>query len=352
MIYFKNTNLLQSDAEALVNTVNLVGIMGKGIALQFKEKFPLNFKLYQRACQKGELKIGEMFVTETGQLTGPKYIINFPTKTNWRANTKIEYIEEGLNDLITVIKEKNIKSIAIPPLGCGNGGLDWQDVKPLIESKLADISDEIDIEIYVPGHNSYAKTTVGTTLPKLNKVRALVLALAERYTVLGFDISHLEIQKLAYFLQELGQPDLKLRFQKGTYGPYALNLKHLLAYLEGHYFKGQIRFQDMKPTDALQLVSEHLPQVHSVLESELTIEEKNRLQKVKSFIEGFESPFGLELLATVHWAAKETKSNSSQIIRNYIYAWSPRKRELMTEQQINIAFKRVTEYFGESFNSN
>lgn len=346
MIQFKDTNLLKSEAEALVNTVNLMGIMGKGIALQFKEYFPLNYKLYEKACKKGELKIGKMFITETGQITNPKYIINFPTKTDWRSNTKLEYIEEGLDDLIKVVMDKNIKSIAVPPLGCGNGGLDWKDVRPLMEKKLSLISDKVSIEIYEPGNHSYAKTTINAEAPKLNKIRALVLVLAERYNILGFDISHLEIQKLAYFLQEFGQPDLKLSFQKGAYGPYAVNLKHLLAYLEGYYFKGQIRFQDMKPTDALQLVSTYLPEVHSIIETELSEEEKARLQKLTSFIEGFESPFGLELLSTVHWALKETgKYSSVDSIKFFISDWSPRKNQLMTESQISIALERINQYF-------
>ncbi len=346
MISYKHSNLLQSDAEALVNTVNMVGIMGKGIALQFKEYFSLNFKLYQKACKAGEVIIGKMFVTETGQLTGPKYIINFPTKTDWRANTRIAYIEEGLDDLVSVIKEKNIKSIAVPPLGCGNGGLDWKDVKPLIESKLSAIAATVNIEVYEPGHHSYAKTTVNAEAHKLNKVRALVLALADRYNILGFDISHLEIQKLAYFLQAMGQPDLKLQFEKGVYGPYAVNLKHLLAYLEGYYFKGQIRFQDMKPTDALQLVKDYLPEVNTIIETELSDEEKTRLQKLSNFIEGFESPFGLELLATVHWALKESGSNASvATIKAYISNWSIRKNQIMTEPQIGVALNRINQYF-------
>lgn len=166
MIHFKQTNLLQSDAEALVNTVNMVGIMGKGIALQFKETFPLNFKLYQKACKAGDVRIGKMFVTETGQLTGTKYVINFPTKTDWRSNTKLEYISAGLDDLLKVIEEKNITSIALPPLGCGNGGLDWKDVRPIIESKLLTVSDKINIEVYEPGHHSYART-VKTETPKI-----------------------------------------------------------------------------------------------------------------------------------------------------------------------------------------
>lgn len=347
MIQFKQSNLLLSNAEALVNTVNTVGIMGKGIALQFKESFPLNFKLYQKACKSGQVQIGKMFITETGQFTGPKYIINFPTKTNWRSNTRIEYIIEGLDDLIRIIQERHIRSIAIPPLGCGNGGLDWKEVKPIIEDKLGLLSENIRIEVYEPGHHSYTRTTAKTEAPPLTKARALILAMAEKYTVLGFDISHLELQKLAYFLQEFGQSDLNLHYKKGSYGPYATNLKHLLAYLEGYYFKGQIRFHDMKPTDALILVEEKLPEVHSYLLKNLNKIESIRLQKVNSLIEGFESPFGLELLATVHWARNELKKSSIDDIHTYILSWSDRKSKLMSKHQVEIALGRINHFFGE-----
>ena len=347
MITYKHTNLLESGAEALVNTVNLVGIMGKGIALQFKEHFTLNYKLYQKACKTGEIQIGKVLLTETGQFTGPKYIVNFPTKIDWRAHAKLGYIESGLDDLIRVIKEKNIRSIAIPPLGCGNGGLDWNVVKPIIESKLNPLKDQISIEIYEPGHHSYTKTTAGNKIPDLTKARALILAVAERYTVLGFDISHLEIQKMAYFLQEFGQKDLQLRFEKGHYGPYATNLKHLIAHLEGTFIKGQIRFQDMKPTDALTLVEEQLPNVHDFLDKNLDKDEKDRLDNVRSLIEGFESPYGLELLSTVHWAKKNLSANSTEAeIKAYIDNWSDRKKELMTSEQIVVALQRINQFFG------
>jgi O-acetyl-ADP-ribose deacetylase (regulator of RNase III) len=344
MITFRQTDIFNSEAEALVNTVNLVGVMGKGIALQFKERFPLNFKLYQHACKIGSLKIGEVLVSDTGFLTNPKYIVNFPTKADWREKSKLRYLEDGLDSLIKTIKEKGIKSIALPPLGCGNGGLDWQDVKSLMIDKLSILGEELDIEIYEPGYHSYTRTT-GTKEPKLTKVRALVLALAEKYNVLGFDISHLEIQKLVYFLQEFGQSDFNLKFSKGHYGPYAINLKHLLAHLEGYYFKGQIRFQDMKPTDSLEIISGKLPEVHALLDVVLDEEEKNRLDKLSNFIEGFESPFGMELLASVHWAFKELGSNClPQDIHGYIRAWSARKGNAMTEAYVSIALRRIKQY--------
>ncbi len=207
MIRFTSGNLLSTQTEALVNAVNTFGVMGKGIALLFKEKFPLNFKIYQKAC----------------------------------------------------------------------------------------------------------------------KSRALAIALADRYNVLGFDISHLELQKLMYFLQEFGQTDLALKYTKGKFGPYATNLKYLLAYLEGYFFKGQICFQDMRPTDSLTLIQDRLPSVNEFLDVELSEEEKERLERVANFIEGFESPFGLELLATIWYAMKEYRSVDERIIHAYVATWSDRK---------------------------
>ena len=344
MISYVSKNILISDAEALVNTVNTVGIMGKGIALQFKERFPVNFKLYEKACKNNYIQIGKMFVTETGTFTNPKYIINFPTKTDWRAHSQLSYISQGLDDLIRVINEKGIKSITLPPLGCGNGGLDWNDVRPLMEEKLKPISKKVNIEIIEPGHHSYARTTKAEA-PPLTKSRAIVLALADAYSVLGFDISHLELQKLAYFMQEMGQSDLKLNYRKGTYGPYATNLKHLLVYLEGYYIKGQIRFQDMKPVDPLQLSEDKLESVRAFLKESLSDIETERLRRVKTLITGFESPYGLKLLATVLWPKKETTSYILDSVISYIHNWSERKRERMHPEQIEIALARINTFF-------
>src|SRR3954464_13145310 len=114
MISFAQGNLLEAKVEALVNTVNTVGVMGKGIALMFKEAFPENFKAYEAACKNKKLRVGRVFVTEGHDLVGPKWIINFPTRVHWRYPSKIEWIEEGLKDLKRVIIEKDIRSIAIP----------------------------------------------------------------------------------------------------------------------------------------------------------------------------------------------------------------------------------------------
>jgi O-acetyl-ADP-ribose deacetylase (regulator of RNase III) len=129
-MHFATGNLLEFKTDALVNTVNCVGIMGKGIALQFKKKFPENFKQYERACRSGEVQLGKMFIVPTNNLSEPHYIINFPTKDHWRNPSRLESIATGLQDLVAQVKKLNIKSIAIPPLGCGNGGLEWSEVRP------------------------------------------------------------------------------------------------------------------------------------------------------------------------------------------------------------------------------
>lgn len=125
-------NLLAADVEALVNTVNTVGIMGKGVALQFKRAYPANFKAYRAACERGDVKIGEMFVFDMSSLDQTRYVINFPTKKHWRSKSRLVDVEAGLDDLVRVLTERRISSVAIPALGCGNGGLDWADVRPLI----------------------------------------------------------------------------------------------------------------------------------------------------------------------------------------------------------------------------
>ena len=125
--------LRQDDVDAIVNAVNCVGVMGKGIALQFKHKFPDNFKAYQSACKAGEVRIGRMFVHDNGEVARPRYIVNFPTKDHWRDSSRVEFIQSGLVDLVAQVKQLQIKSIAIPALGCGNGGLNWDEVRQLIK---------------------------------------------------------------------------------------------------------------------------------------------------------------------------------------------------------------------------
>jgi O-acetyl-ADP-ribose deacetylase (regulator of RNase III) len=149
MIEFVTGDLLKSEADALVNAVNCVGVMGRGIALQFKSAFPENFKAYAAACKREEVQPGHMFVFETGRLTPPRFIINFPTKRHWRDNSRMEDIDAGLADLVGVIRDKEIRSIAVPPLGSGLGGLDWRAVRPRIEHALEGLND-VRVLVYEP----------------------------------------------------------------------------------------------------------------------------------------------------------------------------------------------------------
>ena len=262
MITFKQDNIFNIDAEAIINTVNTVGVMGKGIALQFKEKYPENFKVYKNACDNKEIYIGKVLTFETQQIYNPKYIINFPTKEHWRNPSKMEYIKSGLEDLKKFIIDKNIKSIAIPPLGAGNGKLEWNKVKKIIYNELKDLKN-IDIIILEPSEDSYNNKKIETV--KLTNARAMVISLFQKYTILGYDLTLLEAQKLVYFLQRFGE-DLKLDYSKNIYGPYAVKLNHVLYDLEGSYLEG-MKYKDIKPMDKLYIKEEKFYEVENYLDS-------------------------------------------------------------------------------------
>ena len=303
MIRFTQGNLLEADVEALVNTVNTVGIMGKGIALMFKEKFPENFRVYAAACESNDVEIGRMFVTERGALTGPRWIINFPTKKHWRTRTRLEWVEAGLADLRHVIERLGIRSIAVPPLGCGQGGLDWSAVRPLIEHALADLPG-VEVLVYAPTRR-YQNVAKRTGVEKLTPPRALIAELVRRYWVLGIECTLLEIQKLAWFVErdivELGlENTLDLRFQAGRYGPYSDRLRHLLNALDGSYLRSEIRIADAKPTDVIAFDDAKQERVATYLRTEAG-EYLGALERTTRRIDGFESPLGMELLATLDW---------------------------------------------------
>jgi O-acetyl-ADP-ribose deacetylase (regulator of RNase III) len=336
MMEFTTGDILRSDAEALVNTVNCVGIMGRGIALQFKEKFPANFKAYAVACERGDLQPGRMLVFPTGWVTGPKYIINFPTKRHWRGKSRIEDIESGLGSLRTEIQERGIRSIAIPPLGAGLGGLDWKQVRPRIEQALKAL-DEVRILVYEPGKSVMASSAASATQPpKMTIGRAALIGLIQRYLagLLDPTVTLLEVHKLMYFLQEAGEP-LRLEFVQATYGPYAENLRHVLRKVEGYYLTG---YQDGgdSPSKELQLVPGAVEDAESVLAGNSGTSE--RIRRVADLVDGFETSFGLELLATVHWVAKKIPTQCVEQVVSATYAWNDRKKQF-TERQIRLALQ-------------
>lgn len=351
MIKFKTGNILNSETEAIVNTVNLEGVMGKGIALEFKEIFPDNYKVYKEACKEGKLEIGKMLVTSTNLLKNPNFIINFPTKKHWRYPSKIEYIKSGLEDLKKVILKNDIKSISIPPLGCGNGKLNWYDVKPLIISTLNDL-ENIEINVYEPSDKAYSEIVKLKPAKEigLTPERAMILTSFEKYNILGYDLSLLEAQKITYFIQRFGE-DLKLKYDKNQYGPYTKNLDYLLNYLDGHYIFG-IKHRDVKPFDLIHLNQNKLNEIHQFVIDNCTIFQKEVLERLYEFIRGFESPLGMELLSTVDYIINEKRNVGfeTQLISNEIENWSEdkdwnnRKKNLLNPQFIDIAVFRLRQY--------
>ena len=334
MIEYKTGDILSENAEALVNTVNCVGVMGRGIALQFKKAFPENFKAYAKACRHEEVQPGRMFVFETGQLDNPRYIINFPTKRHWRGKSRIKDIELGLEAFAQEIRERGVLSVAIPPLGSGLGGLDWNEVRPRIEKALTDF-DDVRVVVFEPnGAPDANKMVRNREVPEMTPGRAALIGLMYKYLAGLLDpfVSLLEVHKLMYFLQEAGEP-LQLRFNKADYGPYAENLRHILHKIEGHLISGYADGGD-SPHKLLELVPGAVRDADVILEQNTEI--KARFDRVSELIGGFESPFGLELLSTVHWVVRNDPVESADEVVTRVYSWNSRKRRF-SERQIMLA---------------
>ncbi|MBS0471492.1 MAG: macro domain-containing protein [Proteobacteria bacterium] len=335
MIELKTGNIIAEDAEALVNTVNCVGIMGRGIALQFRKAFPDNFDEYEKACHHNLVQPGKMFVHETNQLSNPRFIINFPTKRHWRGKSHIEDIESGLKALVKEIRGHHIRSVAIPPLGSGLGGLDWREVKPLILAAMQELPD-IKVVVFEPNPDFDSRaTSKSKEVPAMTAGRATLVVLLQKYldALLAPSITLLEVHKLMYFMQEAGE-GLKLKFIKAQYGPYAENLRHVLSAIEGHYVSGYADGGDA-PEKELELVPGAARDADNFLSTKDNT--RARFERVAKLVEGFETPFGLELLATVHWIAKHDKAASIDDIAGKVYAWNERKRQ-MTLRQIELAY--------------
>ncbi len=341
MIQYRIGDILECEADALVNTVNCVGVMGRGIALQFKKAFPENFKAYRQACEREEVRIGEMFVFETGRLVQPRYVVNFPTKRHWRSKSRLEDIEAGLEALVTVIRERGIRTIAIPPLGSGLGGLPWSDVKRRIEAALGQLED-VQVFVYEPRGAPEAEAMTRTDeVPTMTPGRAALVALMHRYLAGLLDpfVTLLEVHKLMYFAQEAGEP-LRLRFKKAPYGPYAENLRHVLHAIEGHMTVGYADGGD-RPNKEIRLKPGAHEEAARFLASDEHRATRERLDRVAHLIEGFESPFGLELLSSVHWLLRHEAVPPERLVEA-VHAWNERKR-VFTPRQIGIAASRLQE---------
>ena len=350
MIKYVKGNLLEAKSQALINTVNTVGVMGKGIALQFKEAFPLNYKKYIDACKAKWLQPGKLLVVNEKTLDGNRVIINFPTKTEWFQKSKYDYIESGLAALVEELKKGEIKSIAIPPLGCGNGGLKWDRVKSLIEKHLRSFTD-IEITIYEPNEavKEILKKQESAKEAKLTPARAMLLYSLFYYETLGEPSSVFVANKLAWFLQRLGEK-LRLKFEASHYGPYSVQVAHLLYNVNGVYLKG-LEQMTIKAFEPLELQYDKVKELSDYVRTELTLEQQTRLKKLIRLINGFQSSLSLEVLATVDYIKKEKKTNEEQVIIQEIYDWSDRKRNLFQEKYIRKAINHLNEYSGQMLNA-
>lgn len=352
MIQYTTGNLLEAPAEAVVNTVNEIGVMGKGIALMFREAFPDNTKAYQEACRRGEVKVGRMLVTQNRALIGPRWIINFPTKRHWRHPSRLEWVREGLKDLVRVLRENEIRSIALPPLGCGAGGLEWTQVRGEIEQALGELP-TVDVLVYEPTAE-YQNVPKQKGVEKLTPARALIAELVRRYSVLGIECSNLEVQKLAWFLHRMIKTfrlkdPLKLRFAADKYGPYADNLRHLLDGLDGSYLHCEKRLSDAGPFDQIWFEESKREAVESFLRGPSASAYLEALDRTADLIDGFESPLGMELLATVDWLISERRCEPTvRAIKHCLADWpggpqaGQRKERLFDERLLGLALEKLS----------
>jgi len=336
MLEYASGDIVEAQVDALVNTVNCVGVMGKGIALRFRSAFPENYRDYVAACRRGDVQIGRVLVHNTDRLGCPKFVVNFPTKEHWRSPSKLEYIESGLADLQRTIIGLGISSIAIPPLGCGNGGLRWADVRPRIVDALADLSG-VRVVVYEPVDviEGLARSAAA---PALTPGRAALVGLMESYISALLDpfCTLLELHKLSYFLQEAGEP-LRLRFVRALYGPYAESLRHVLRAVEGHLITGYGTGGD-NPRARLELVAGSAERSREALAK--NPDTLVRVGRVRDLVEGFESAFGMELLASVHWVATHDRAATREKAIRAVHSWNERK-QMFSERQIGLAYERL-----------
>jgi O-acetyl-ADP-ribose deacetylase (regulator of RNase III) len=333
-------DLLKADTDAIVNTVNCVGVMGKGIALQFKQKWPENFKTYAHACKNGKVVPGRMFIYDAGGFVRPHFIINFPTKQDWRGKSKIEFIEEGLDDLIAQVERLGIKSVALPPLGCGNGGLEWQEVRRMILDAFEWLP-HVNVLLFEPkGAPAPQEMVNRTKRPAMTPARAAIVKIISIYRQMQYGLSKIEVQKLAYLLEEAGQP-LNLAFVKHNYGPYSDKLRHVLKAMDGHYVLG---VGDHASEADIVAVPEALAEADRFFEVQEGLEVQHRVEQIAKLIEGFETPYGMELLATVHWVANyEGRGRSAEDAVEAVHDWNERKHRLLQPRHIALAWQRLKE---------
>lgn len=345
MIHYVKGDLLESEAEALVNTVNTVGVMGKGIALQFRETFPENYRVYREACKNKSFQVGEILVTEDDNLiSGHKIIMNFPTKAHWRMPSEYSYIESGLTALKKEIAQRHVKSIAIPPLGSNNGGLDWTRVKVMIENALK----ELDCDVYLYEPTKTIMERMKNERGALTPARAMLLMMFGDMIANGEFASIFAAEKLIYFMQRFGGKDLfRIDFKPYYYGPYSGGkIAHVLYRMNGSYIKGMGGMAN-KPFDFIWLVDDAENAAKKFLAESGESRYEEICRKTMAFLRGYYGNYSLELLSSVdyllenvdtltHWR-QDKEENVINVLEDEMQKWSRRKEQMFTRHLLGKA---------------
>ena len=315
MIEYSKGNMFESDADCLLNTVNCEGFMGKGIAYQFKLKFPENNKSYIKACKSGELTVGKIHYYVEDDIT----IINFPTKDKWREDSKIEYIKDGLDYFIQILPTLNVKKIAIPPLGCGNGGLAWDDVKTIIEEKISAVADKYNFIIYEP---SISYKAIPKKPPQIN-VSALVL-LDIRMNLKRFN--SIRLQKTGYLLN-LFMEEEYFKFDKWKYGPYSHSIDIVANKIK--------EYQEYYALDNSNVTFEHLYQIICSKKVDAKFSQLHvAVEKATDYVNEIKSDKMLEGITTILYLIQnEMPHNKEQLIDSF-NNWSQDKAARFSDEYI------------------
>ena len=321
MLTLQTGNILTSEAKALVNTVNCEGFMGKGLAYQFKKMFPETNKSYMDICRQHKLKPGLLH----SYYENDKLIINFPTKDKWRQKSKIEYIEDGMKTLLNLIEKENIKSIAIPPLGSGNGGLSWQEVKKIILNYTDKLDDDVNVFIFEPSFNYMTKAKQA---PKLTLSHFILMNIKNNLS----RFSKFRLQKTAFFINLFSQQNY-FKFDAHHYGPFSHSIdiisRDIKEFQEFHKFSTE----------------EALDYAHKTLISKKVEEELNNflqpLKKATEFINEFSSNEKIELYSTICFVLVKEENIMEEEIIHAIHNWSKLKKEKFSEKQISLAINEL-----------
>lgn len=321
MIYSKNDDLFDSPADCLVNTVNCEGFMGKGIAYQFKLKYPENNKYYEKLCKLNQFHIGDiLFFEENG-----KIIANFPTKDKWREKSDYSYIEKGLETFRKELKTRDIKSVGMPPLGCGNGGLNWIKVKTLIEKELADLP--IDIFLYEPSARFTAPKN--NVIPKMTASHILLMELKAQLV----HFNKLTLQKAAFFMN-IFSGDEYFKFEKYKFGPYAHSIEILSQQIK--------TFQDCYH---LKSTSEAEALLYNNLISKKVEETVNKYKKYvlqsSSFVNSFKSCHELEIAATIVALVNLYPNSSDEELIEQFFKWPKWDKKRFSEEEIKLVISNL-----------